>query len=73
MLSVDGSLNKLSYKFKREKLLFSWTKENMALNLFELMLNVPVNSEWSCRNAAFILWDFYPKLERHDIQNVLRI
>ena len=30
----------------------------------------PSQQLWSCREAAFILQDFYPPLECHDIQNV---
>ena len=45
---------------------------NFDACLFEWMLNVPVNSQWSCRDAASILWDFYPKSGRRDIKKVLR-
>ena len=33
----------------------------------------PSQEQWSCRDVASILWDFYPTLECHDTQNVLHI
>ena len=32
----------------------------LAFCLFELMLNVPGQRQWSCRDVASILLDFYP-------------
>ena len=45
----------------------------MFVCLFELMLNVPGNILWSCRDIASISLDFYPELGRHDSQKVPRI
>ena len=44
----------------------------ICLNLFLLMLERPNQQQWSCRDVASILWDFYPKLGCHDTQNVLQ-
>ena len=30
----------------------------------------PSQQQWSCRDVASILWDFYPTLGCHDTQNV---
>ena len=41
--------------------------------LFELILNVPVNSYGHARTLLPFLWDFYPKLRLCDIQKTSNI
>ena len=49
--------------------------KTLSLNTNKIFLLVgalhPSQQQWSCRDVASILWDFYPTLGCHDTQNVL--
>ena len=55
------------------QLLLGWRWLVLYVCLFDLILNIPVNSYSHVGIVASILWDLNPKLECHEIQKVIQI
>ena len=55
------------------ELYINHAKYATGVKLFFSLINAlhPSQQQWSCWDAASILWDFYPTLGCHDTQNVL--